>query len=350
VLARKGIGADTVSDGEIKRALAAGIAPEKIIFSGVGKSEAELTFACVQQVGQINIESVAEFDMLEAVAAKTGTKPGVAIRINPGIGAGGHAKISTGGGDTKFGVSPDDALALYRRAAKSPHLTARALAVHIGSQIKNLGPLEDTFRLLRSMVETLRGEGVAIDHLDLGGGLGVPYFHEPEPPTPADYAVMVKRVFAGLDVSLAFEPGRLIAGNAGILLSRVIRHQRRPDRDILVLDAAMNDLIRPAMYDSFHELRPIAEPQSSARAPCDLVGPICETGDIFARDRPLPPLKDGDLVAFMTAGAYGAVMASTYNSRALVPEILVSGERFAVIRDRWTIEAQLALEHVPEWL
>jgi diaminopimelate decarboxylase len=350
VLARKGAGADTVSEGEIKRALKAGIAPEKIIFSGVGKTQAELAYACAQRVAQINVESPAEFDMLEAVAAKAGVKAGVAIRINPGIGAGGHAKISTGGGETKFGVSAEEALGLYRRAAASPHLNARALAVHIGSQIRDLTPLEDTFKLMRELVQSLRSEGVAIDHLDLGGGLGVPYFHEPEPPTPDIYAAMIKRVFAGLNVTLAFEPGRLIAGNAGVLLSRVIRRQKRADRTILVVDAAMNDLIRPALYESFHDIRPLKEPRSGTTAPYDVVGPICETGDSFATGRALPPLEDGERVAFMTAGAYGAVMASAYNSRPIAPEILVSGERFAVVRDRIDIEAQLAWEHTPDWL
>lgn len=351
VLANKGAGADTVSAGEIKRALAAGIAPDKIIFSGVGKTEEELAYACDQKIAQINVESVPELDLLEQVAAARGARPGIAVRVNPGIGAGANAKISTGGGDSKFGVGVSEALALYRRAAASPHLNARALAVHIGSQIKDLTPLAETFALMRKLAEELRAGGTQITHLDLGGGLGIPYFHEPEPPSPAAYGAMVNQVFAGMDIHLAFEPGRLIAGNSGVLVSRVIRRQSRPDRQIVVVDAAMNDLVRPAMYDSFHEIRPVAAPAAKAPlTPCDVVGPICETGDTFTRDRPLPPLAPGALVAFMSAGAYGAVMASTYNSRALVPEILVSGERFAVVRDRFEIEAQMALESIPSWL
>jgi diaminopimelate decarboxylase len=351
VLANKGAGADTVSAGEIKRALAAGIAPDKIIFSGVGKTAEELRYACDQRIAQINVESVEELDLLIEVAAAQKAKPGVAIRVNPGIGAGANAKISTGGGDSKFGVGVAEALALYRRAAASPHVNARALAVHIGSQIKDLTPLAETFTLLRKLAEDLRASGAAITHLDLGGGLGIPYFHEAEPPSPAAYGAMVNQVFAGMDIHLAFEPGRLIAGNAGVLISRVIRHQTRADRRIVVVDAAMNDLVRPAMYDAFHEIRPVAEPAAAAAlSACDVVGPICETGDTFTRARPLPPLANGALVAFMSAGAYGAVMASAYNSRALVPEILVSGERFAIVRERLEIEAQLALERLPAWL
>jgi diaminopimelate decarboxylase len=351
VLAKRGAGADTVSAGEIVRALKAGFSADRIIFSGVGKTEDELVFACTTGIRQINVESIAEFDMLESVAARLSLKPGVAIRVNPGIGAGGNAKITTGGSDTKFGVSPDDALALYRRACKNPNLNAIGLAVHIGSQIRNLTPLEDAFVFMRGLVERLRAEGFAIDHLDLGGGLGIPYFHEAEPPAPAEYGAMVNRVFAGMDIGLSFEPGRLICGNAGVLVSRVIRYQERPDKRILVLDAAMNDLVRPAMYDSYHDIRPLMEPDSNTpRTPFDVVGPICETGDIFAKARSLPELRPGDLAAFMSAGAYGAVMSSAYNSRALVPEVLVSGDRFAVVRDRFELEDQLKLEHLAPWL
>ena len=311
-LAKKGAGADTVSAGEIARALKAGIPADKIIFSGVGKTEDELAFACQAGVRQINVESIAELDMLEAVAARLNANPAVAIRVNPGIGAGANSKIMTGGSDAKFGVGPEDALALYRRATQHEHLRARGLAVHIGSQIKDLRPLEEAFVLMRGLVERLRAENRVIEHLDLGGGLGIPYFHEAEPPSPAAYGAMVNRVFEGMDIGLSFEPGRLIAGNAGILLSRVVRIQERSDRRIVVVDAAMNDLIRPAMYDSYHDIRPLAEPAADApRAAFDVVGPICETGDTFARARSLPELRPGDLVAFMTAGAYGAVMSST---------------------------------------
>ncbi|HWA00301.1 MAG TPA: diaminopimelate decarboxylase [Caulobacterales bacterium] len=348
-LARKGAGADTVSQGEIIRALKAGVPAGRIIFSGVGKTEEELRFAVETQVHQINVESAAELALLSRVCADLKKRAAIAIRVNPDVGAGGHDKISTGKSDSKFGVSPDDALALYAHADSDPWLDAKGLAVHIGSQIKSLEPLEAAFRVMRRMVEGLRHEGVQIERLDLGGGLGVPYFHEPEPPSPADYAAMVHGVMDGLDIKLSFEPGRLIAGNAGVLISRVVRLQERADRRFLVLDAAMNDLIRPAMYDAFHEIRAVREPASDAREKFDVVGPICETGDTFTRGRALPPLAPGDLVAFLTAGAYGAVMASTYNSRALIPEMLVRGDKFAVVRQRWDIQDQLKLEAIPAW-
>jgi diaminopimelate decarboxylase len=351
VLAKRGAGADTVSAGEIKRALKAGVPASKIIFSGVGKTEDELAFAIENGVHQINIESVAELELLSAVAKRTGAKPALCIRVNPDVGAGGHDKISTGKTDAKFGVSVEDALKLYARAHADPALDAKGLAVHIGSQIKDLGPLESAFGVMRKMVENLRGQGLSVERLDLGGGLGVPYFNEAEPPAPSVYAAMIGRAFDGLDIELAFEPGRLIAGNAGVLLTRVIRYQDRADRPIIVLDAAMNDLVRPAMYDAFHDLRPVRQAAPDAKlVRADLVGPICETGDTFARDRALPALQPGDLAAFMTAGAYGAVMSSVYNSRDLVAEVLVRGDQFAVVRRRWTIEEQMALEAMPDWL
>jgi diaminopimelate decarboxylase len=349
-LARKGAGADTVSQGEIVRALKAGVPGERIIFSGVGKTEGELAFAVKAGVHQINVESVAELETLSRIAAGLGAKPAIAIRVNPDVGAGGHEKISTGKGDAKFGVSVEQALSLYARAAGDGRLSAQGLAVHIGSQIRQLAPLEAAFRVLRGMAERLRGDGLRIERLDLGGGLGVPYFNEPDPPSPAEYAAMVNRVFDGLDIALAFEPGRMIAGNAGVLLARVVRVQERPARPILVLDAGMNDLIRPAIYDAYHGIAPLNQPATGATQEYDVVGPICETGDTFTRNRALPPLKAGDLIAFMTAGAYGAVMASTYNARALVPEVLVRGDRFAVVRRRWTLEDQLALESLPDWV
>lgn len=347
-LARQGAGADTVSKGEIERALMAGVAPEKIIFSGVGKTADELAFAVKAGVHEINVESRAELELLSDIARGLGKKAPIAIRVNPDVGAGGHEKISTGKGDAKFGVSPEQALALYARAADDPHLHAQGLAVHIGSQIRDLAPLEAAFRVMRSLAEKLRNQGIAIERLDLGGGLGVPYFNEPDPPSPAEYAAMVARVFDDFDIGLSFEPGRMIAANAGVLLSRVVRLQDRP-RPIVVLDAAMNDLIRPAIYDAYHGIKPLIEP-SGAEQPVDVVGPICETGDTFTRNRMLPPLEAGDLVAFMTAGAYGAVMASTYNARALVPEVLVNGDRFEIVRRRWEVAEQLKLERLPPWL
>jgi len=348
-LARQGAGADTVSQGEIERALRAGVPAQKIIFSGVGKTEGELAYALRAGVHQINVESVAELETLSRIAAELKQRTAIAIRVNPDVGAGGHEKISTGKGDAKFGVSPAQAVELFKRAHSDKHLNAKGLAVHIGSQIKDLTPLEAAFRVLRELAERLDADGARVERIDIGGGLGVPYFHEPDPPSPAEYAAMVNRVFEGLDVALACEPGRMIAGNAGVLISRVVRVQERPVRPILVLDAGMNDLIRPAIYDAYHEIRPVRE---TAGAPIhhDVVGPICETGDTFTRNRALPPLKSGDLVAFMTAGAYGAVMASTYNARALVPEVLVRGGEFEVVRRRWEVADQLALEKLPPWL
>jgi diaminopimelate decarboxylase len=348
-LARLGCGADTVSAGEIQKALAAGVAPEKIIFAGVGKTAEELAFALQTGVHQINVESPAELTLLAHIAERLKVSAPVAIRVNPDIGAGGHDKISTGGKDAKFGVSPEQAMALYAAAYQHKWLKPQGLAVHIGSQIKDLTPLERAFLVVRAMVETLRKQGLDVTHLDLGGGLGVPYFHEPEPPGPADYAAMVKRVTDGLNVKLAFEPGRLIAANAGVLVSEVIRIQERPDRRILVVDAAMNDLIRPAMYEAYHDIQPVRGGDGGAE-PMDVVGPVCETGDTFARARSLPPLAAGDLVAFLSAGAYGAVMSSTYNARPLVPEVLVDGANYAVIRRRFTVEEQLALESMPPWM
>jgi len=353
-LARLGCGADTVSEGEIRRALAAGVPASKIIFSGVGKTDAELAFAIDAGVRQINVESPAELDRLIPIAGRLGKTPEIAIRVNPRIGAGGHAKITTGGEGDKFGIPADEAIDLYVRAAASPHVTPVGLACHIGSQITDLTPLEAAFRLLRSMTEALRARGQTVTRLDLGGGLGVPYVGGALTASPADYVAMAARVLDGLDVEAAFEPGRLLAANAGVLLSRVIQITERADgRRFLVLDAAMNDLIRPAMYDSFHEIQPVRpRPVGGDNAPTayDVVGPICETGDTFARGRDLPPLQAGDLVVFTGAGAYGAVMSSEYNTRPLVPEVLVDGERWTVIRPRPTYEEMLAREPMAAWL
>ncbi|MBI1188908.1 MAG: diaminopimelate decarboxylase [Alphaproteobacteria bacterium] len=345
-LAAQGAGADTVSAGEIMRALNAGVPPSRIIFSGVGKTDEELDYALAQGIHQINVESAHELTRLGEIAARRNVEAPVAIRVNPAIGAGGHQKISTGGADAKFGVSAADALALYAAAQAHPHLDPKGLAVHIGSQIRDLEPLRAAFQTLRTLTETLRAQGLPLTRLDLGGGLGVPYFNEPDPPAPAAYAAMAKETLGGLNVDLAIEPGRLIAANAGVLLTRVIRIQARADRRILVLDAGMSDLLRPAMYDAFHDLRPV-RPSSQPPAPFDLVGPICETGDTFARARLLAPPQPGDLCAFMTAGAYGAVMASTYNARPLVPETLVRGDRYWVVRRRLSVAEQIALESLP---
>ena len=351
-LARLGAGADTVSEGEIRRALAAGIPAARVVFSGAGKTRAELDYALEVGVGQINVESEPELELLIQVAGARGARPNIAIRVNPDVGAGGHAKISTGKAENKFGVSLSEAERLYAKAANNASVRPVALACHVGSQITDLAPLEQAYTTLRDLAARLRAEGIEVAKLDLGGGLGVPYFNQPAPPPPEALAEVVNRVFEGFDADLTFEPGRVITANAGVLLSRVIHVHVRPEgRRFLVLDAAMNDLIRPAMYDAYHDLRPVAVADPSAvLEPYDVVGPICETGDTFSRDRQLPPLKAGDLVAFMSAGAYGAVMSSEYNTRPLVPEVLVNGSQYAVVRPRPSYEEMLAREPMAPWL
>ena len=350
-LARLGAGADVVSEGEIRRALAAGVPPERIVFSGVGKTAGEIAFALEAGVREINVESEPELHLVNTVAQAMGRRAAVAIRVNPDVEAGGHAKISTGKADNKFGVSLSQAERLYANAANMAGVRPVGVTCHIGSQITDLAPLEAAFGKMRALVERLRAEGLAVERLDLGGGLGAPYFNQPTPPAPADYAAMIARVMAGLtDIRFAFEPGRMIAANAGVLVARVLHINARPDgRRFLVLDAAMNDLLRPAMYDAYHDIRPVA-PREGDLAPYDVVGPICETGDTFTRDRLLPPLEAGDLVAFMTAGAYGAAMSSEYNSRLLAPEVLVKGADYAVVRPRPTYDDMLARERAAPWL
>jgi diaminopimelate decarboxylase len=349
-LARLGAGADVVSEGEIRRAFAAGVPPERIVFSGVGKTEGEIAFALTAGVAEINVESEPELKLVDQVAQRLGRRARIAIRVNPDVEAGGHAKIATGKAENKFGVSFAEAERLYANAANAAGLTPVGVACHIGSQITDLAPMEAAFAKMRGLVERLRGQGLSVERLDLGGGLGVPYFNMPEPPSPADYAAMIGKVMAGLDIQFAFEPGRVIAANAGVLVARVQHVNERPGgRRFLVLDAAMNDLLRPAMYEAYHDIRPV-RPRPGAPAPYDVVGPVCETGDTFTRDRMLPPIEGGDLVAFMTAGAYGAAMASEYNSRLLVPEVLVKGARFAVVRPRETYDQMLARERPAPWL
>ena len=351
-LAKLGAGADTVSEGEVRRALAAGVPSERIVFSGVGKTDAELAFALDARVGEINVESEPELARLSALAAAKGVRPRVALRVNPDVGAGGHAKITTGNDDSKFGVSMADAERLYARACADPALEAVGLACHIGSQITELAPFRTAVAAMRALALRLRSAGLPVTRLDLGGGLGVPYFDAPEPPSPAAYAGAVLDAVGDLDVELAFEPGRLIAANAGVLLASVVQVTRRPGgRRFLVLDAAMNDLLRPAMYEAFHAIRPVRAPTpGAAQVPYDVVGPVCESGDTFARDRMLPALVAGDLVALMTAGAYGASMSSEYNTRPLVPEVLVRGGAFAVVRRRPTYEEMLAREPMAPWM
>ncbi|MBP7705401.1 MAG: diaminopimelate decarboxylase [Caulobacter sp.] len=350
LLGALGAGADTVSEGEIRRALAAGIPGERIVFSGVGKTRGEIAFALKAGVSEINVESEPEMKLIGEVAGELGMRAPIVFRVNPDVAAGGHAKIATGKAENKFGVSFPEAARLYANASNHPHLSPLGVACHIGSQITNLAPFEAAFRKMVGLVESLRAEGLSVERLDLGGGLGVPYFDQPEPASPADYAAMVAEVTRDLkDVRLAFEPGRVIAANAGVLLASVVHLHERPEgKRFLVLDAAMNDLIRPAMYDAFHDIRPV-KANDAEPVPVDVVGPVCETGDTFTRDRLLPPLGAGEVIAFMSAGAYGAAMASEYNSRPLVPEVLVDGDRYAVIRKRPSYEEMLADEAVGEW-
>ena len=344
-----GAGADVVSEGELRRALAAGIPPRRIVFSGVGKTRTELIAALDADIHQINVESVPELRSLSRLAAERGCAARVAVRVNPDVDAGSHSGISTGRKEDKFGIAYRDAAAAYRIAADLPGIEPAGLAVHIGSQIIDLAPSRAAFERIAQLVVALRGEGLAVPQVDLGGGLTIPYRDE-IPATPAAYAALVHEVFDSLDLALAFEPGRFLVGDGGVLVASVI-YVKDGERRIIVVDAAMNDLVRPAMYQAEHGIIPVREPTKGApMSSADVVGPVCESTDTFTRGRELPPVDEGDLVAFMTAGAYGAVMSSTYNTRPLVPEVLVDGSRFAVIRARQSYDAMLALDTVPDWL
>lgn len=351
VFAGLGAGADVVSEGELRRALAAGIPPERIVFSGVGKTRAELELAVASGIHQINVESVPELGRLSAVAAAGGHSARVTIRVNPDVDAGSHDGISTGRRGDKFGMPREDVVAAYRLAADLPGIDPVGLAVHIGSKIEELGPSRLAFERLAELVRELRAEGLSVRRADLGGGLTVPYQDGDPAVTPAQYAKMVGAVFGKLELALTFEPGRFLVGAGGLLVASVEYVKESSGDPVVVVDAAMNDLIRPALYGAFHDIVPVREPGRNAiPAPVNIVGPVCESTDTFAKARDLPPLGEGDLVAFKTAGAYGAVMASTYNTRPLVPEVLVSGGRFDVIRARPNYEALLALDTIPDWL
>lgn len=351
-LAKMGAGADVVSEGELRRSLAAGIPANRIVFSGVGKTEREMAFALDQDIYQFNVESEAELELLALVSRAKGKRAPVAIRVNPDVDAGTHAKISTGKAENKFGISHTQIAEIYERARQLPGIDVAGLAMHIGSQVTDLKPFEIAVRQIREQVKLLRGHGHIIDRLDLGGGLGIPYDHKAEaPPLPKDYGKMILDIVRDLDVRLMFEPGRMIVGNAGILVSRVVYLKTGNARRFVVLDAAMNDLIRPALYDAWHDIIPVKEPEKDAvTEPADIVGPVCESTDTFAKERMLPPLRQGSLVAFLSAGAYGAVQASTYNTRPLVPEILVNGDKAAVVRPRPSYDELLSLDTLPPWL
>lgn len=348
-LADLGAGADVVSEGELRRALAAGVPPGRIIYSGVGKTREELASAVEHGVHQVNVESLPELAALSEVAAARGAVMDIAIRVNPNVDAETHHKISTGRKEDKFGIAIADAPAAYARAAALPGVNPVSVAVHIGSQLTSLAPFREAFTRVAALAQALRAKGHDIRRLDLGGGLGIPYQNE-TPPAPDDYAALVRDTVGGLGCDIAIEPGRMLVGNAGILVSRVIHIKAGQDRRFVIVDAAMNDLIRPALYDSYHALLPGREPApGTAMEPADIVGPVCETGDTFALGRPAPALVTGDLLAFATAGAYGAVMSSTYNARPLVPEVLVNGDVYAIVRKRQSYEALLALDSLADW-
>ena len=349
VLQRQGFGADVVSGGELRRALAAGVAPDDIVFSGVGKTHKEMADALDAGIGQFNIESEEEGHELALIAEGKGLSAPAALRVNPDVDAGTHAKISTGKAENKFGVPIGRAEELFADLAGRPGMNLRGLAVHIGSQLSSLEPFEIAFTKVGALVASLRAAGHTITHVDLGGGLGVPYKAGDVLPSPAEYGAMVARVTQGWDVRLAFEPGRVISGNAGVLLTRVIRVKRGGNGPpFVIVDAAMNDLARPALYDAWHDFDAV-RPDGN-RMTANVVGPICETGDTFARDRDIDALAAGDLAVFRTAGAYGATMASSYNSRGFVAEVMVDGDKFAVVADRILPDEITAAERVPDWI
>jgi len=351
-LAKLGAGMDVVSGGEYARARAAGVPGERIVFSGVGKTRDEMRLALTGGIRQFNVESEPEMAVLSAVATEFGVKAPITIRVNPDVDAKTHAKIATGKSENKFGIPISRAREVYAQAAALPGIDVIGIDVHIGSQLTQLEPFELAYQKVAELTELLRADGHNIRRLDLGGGLGIPYTRSNEaPPLPIDYGAMVKRVLGHLNCEIEIEPGRLIAGNAGILVSQVIYVKEGEDRKFLILDAAMNDLIRPAMYDAHHDIDPVIEPQAGAeRAKYDVVGPVCESGDTFAKGREMAQMNAGDLVAFRSAGAYGAVMSSEYNTRPLIPEVMVNASEFAVIRSRPSFDEIINRDTIPEWL
>jgi len=351
-LAKLGAGADVVSEGELMRARLAGVPADKIMFSGLGKTARELALAVDGGILCINVESEPELDLLSSIALAKGRAVNISVRVNPDIDPKTHHKIATGKAENKFGIPISRARAVYARAAKLPGIKVAGVDMHIGSQITDLDPFDNAFTLLAEFVRMLRGDGHTISHVDLGGGLGIPYLDDNEPPPHPDaYAKMVKRATRDLDCRLIFEPGRLIVGNAGILVTRVLFVKHGEAKNFVVVDAAMNDLIRPTLYDAHHEIKPVAEPRVSARRiRADVVGPVCESGDFLALHRDLAEPAAGALLAVMSAGAYGAVQAGTYNTRPLVPEVLVKGAEWAVVRPRLEVDQLIALDRMPDWL
>jgi diaminopimelate decarboxylase len=351
-LARQGAGMDIVSEGELRRALAAGVDPQRIVFSGVGKTPDEMAAALKAGIYCFNVESEPELAVLSGVASGLGLTAPVSIRVNPDVDAGTHAKISTGKSENKFGIPIGRARAVYAQAAALPGLAVSGVDMHIGSQITDLTPFDHAARLLAGLARDLLADGHALHHIDFGGGLGIPYRDDnAPPPDPAALAALLRPHFAGLGLRPVFEIGRMIAGNAGILVTRVLYVKRTEGRTFVIVDAAMNDLIRPTLYDAYHGLRPVLEPgPETPRLVADVVGPVCESGDYVALGRDIPEVAPGDLVAVMSAGAYGAVQAGTYNTRRLVPEVLVRGSDWAVVRPRQTYEELIGLDRVPDWL
>jgi diaminopimelate decarboxylase len=350
-LAGLGAGADVVSEGELKRARAAGIPADKIMFSGIGKTARELALAVDEGILCVNVESEPELELLSAIASGKGRTASISVRVNPDVDARTHAKIATGKSENKFGIPISHAREVYARAAKLPGLKVTGVDMHIGSQITDLEPFDDAFALLSGFVQVLRADGHVISHVDLGGGLGIPYRADDQPPHPDAYAAIVKRATRDLGCTLIFEPGRLLVGNAGILVTRVLYLKRGEAKNFVIVDAGMNDLIRPTLYDAHHEIRPVLEAvQGSARIVADVVGPVCESGDFLALDRDMPAPAPGDLIAVMSAGAYGAVQAGTYNTRALVPEALVREAEWALVRPRVEVSTLIDLDRLPAWL